>query len=134
MGARLPRHRGERRAAHPDGSRRAKSHRTLPHPPRGEVKWRAPRAHPGKDLPMTAARPLLLAALSASLGCATVSVQTEYDIKTDFSRLRTYDFITAVPGQEQAPSVRNPVVRGWVEAAIQRELAARGCSRVATGT
>ncbi|HEU4385504.1 MAG TPA: DUF4136 domain-containing protein [Anaeromyxobacteraceae bacterium] len=82
---------------------------------------------------MTATRPLLLAVLSASLGCATVNVQTEYDIKTDFSKFRTYDFITSVPGQEQAPSIRNPVVRGWVETAVQRELAARGCSRVSGG-
>lgn len=82
---------------------------------------------------MTAARPLLLAALSVGLGCATVSVQTEYDAKTDFAKFKTYDFITAVPGQEQAPSVRNPVVREWINAAIQRELAGKGCSRAPTG-
>ena len=82
---------------------------------------------------MTAVRPLLLAALSASLGCATISVQTEYDTKADFTRYRTWDFITAVPGQEQAPSVRNPMVREWINSAVQRELAARGCSRAPAG-
>lgn len=82
---------------------------------------------------MNAARPLLLAALSASLGCATISVQTEFDARTDFAKLKTYDFITTVPGQEQAPSVRNPVVREWINAAVQRELAAKGCSRAPTG-
>lgn len=82
---------------------------------------------------MTAARPLLLAALSGSLGCATISVQTEYDAKADFAKYKTYDFVTTVPGQEQAPAVRNPVVRQWINTAVERELAARGCSRAAAG-
>jgi hypothetical protein len=82
---------------------------------------------------MTATRPLLLAALSASLGCATVSVQTEYDAKADFARYKTYDFISAVPGQEQAPSVRNPVVRGWINTAVENELARKGCARAPLG-
>ncbi len=82
---------------------------------------------------MPATRPLLLAALTASLGCATVSVQTEYDAKTDFAKFRTYDFLTTVPGQEQAPPVRNPMVREWINAAIGRELAAKGCTRAPTG-
>lgn len=82
---------------------------------------------------MTAARPLLLATLAASLGCATVSVQTEFDARTDFAKFKTYDFVTSVPGQEQAPAVRNPVVRQWINAAVERELAARGLGRAATG-
>lgn len=82
---------------------------------------------------MTTARPLLLAALSTSLGCATFNVQTEYDRKAEFAKYKTYDFISAVPGQEQAPSVRNPMVRNWITAAIQREMALKGCTRAPTG-
>ena len=82
---------------------------------------------------MNAARPLLLAALSTSLGCAAFNVQTEYDRKAEFAKYRTYDFISAVPGQEQAPSVRNPMVRSWITAAVQRELALKGCTKAPTG-
>lgn len=82
---------------------------------------------------MTAARPLLLAALSTSLGCATFNVQTEYDPKANFAKYKVYDFVSSVPGQEQAPAIRNPVVRNWVTSAIQRELAGKGCTRASAG-
>jgi hypothetical protein len=81
---------------------------------------------------MPTVRALPLALLAAALGCAgsQVNVQTEFDPKADPARYQTYAWIASPPGPEQAPAARNPLVRGWIVQAVERELAAKGLRKV----
>jgi hypothetical protein len=75
-----------------------------------------------------------IAALCATLaGCATAKITTEFDPKIDYGAFKTYAWITAQPGPEQAPAIRNPTVQLLVKEAVDRELAGRGLARAGEG-
>jgi hypothetical protein len=84
---------------------------------------------------MPSARALPTVLVAAVLGCAgsQVSVQTEFDPKADLASYRTWAWIASPPGPEQAPAARNPLVRGWIVQAIERELSAKGLQKVDLG-
>jgi len=75
------------------------------------------------------------AALALSLaGCATLKVETEYVEGADFKKYRTFDFLTMVPGPEEAPVIRDPQVQARVRFFVERELLKRGFKKVPGGT
>ena len=75
------------------------------------------------------------AALLLSLaGCATLKVETEYVEGADFKKYRTFDFLTMVPGPEEAPLIRDPQVQARVRFFVERELLRRGFVKVPQGT
>jgi hypothetical protein len=77
----------------------------------------------------------VLAALCASLaGCAGARITTEFNPKLDYKTFRTYAWNPAMPGTEQAASIRNPAVYALVRDAVERELANKGLQRVDTGS
>jgi hypothetical protein len=80
-------------------------------------------------------RNALTAALLLSLaGCATLKVETEYVEGADFKKYRTFDFLTMVPGPEEAPLIRDPQVQARIRFFVERELVQRGFRKVPGGT
>lgn len=77
-------------------------------------------------------RILLLAAAAA--GCSTMKVETEYNPGAPFASYRTYAWITAQPGPEQPPPLRDPRIRSMIVGAVDREMAKKGMVRVQEGT
>ncbi len=69
--------------------------------------------------------------LAAALaGCSSLKVNTEYDPTAPYASYKTYAWLQTPPGPEQAPAIRNPIVREQVVAAVDRELAKKGFARV----
>jgi hypothetical protein len=77
---------------------------------------------------------LAAALLLALAGCATLKVETEYVEGADFRKYRTFDFLTMVPGPEEAPVIRDPQVQARVRFFVERELVKRGFQKVPGGT
>jgi len=71
----------------------------------------------------------MLLLFTALAGCSTMRIRTEYDPSAPFARYRTYAWIAAAPGPEQATPIRNPQIRARVVAALDREMAAKGLTR-----
>jgi hypothetical protein len=80
---------------------------------------------------MPSLRVTILALAAALAGCATVKIKTEYDPTAPYASYRTYAWISADPGPEQAPAIRNPQVRALVVKAVDREMKAKGLVLVA---
>src|SRR5512138_742077 len=68
----------------------------------------------------------ILALAAALAGCSSLKVNTEYDPTAPYPSYKTYAWLAAQPGPEQAPPIRNPVVRAQVQGAVDRELKAKG--------
>ena len=66
----------------------------------------------------------------ALAGCSSLKVNTEYDPTAPFPSYKTYAWNPRVPGPEEAPPIRNPVVRDQVVRAVDRELSAKGFTQV----
>jgi hypothetical protein len=66
-------------------------------------------------------------------GCATMKVQSEFNPKAPFESYRTYTWLKAAPGTEQAPAVRDPDLRARVIMEIDRELAKKGLTPAPEG-
>lgn len=66
-------------------------------------------------------------------GCAGVAVQTDYDPAKapQLASYRTYAWLEQPVSNEAR--VNNPIMRGVVQAAVERELAAKGLRRAAPG-
>ena len=71
---------------------------------------------------MASLRVTLLALAAALVGCSTVKIKTEFDPAAPYASYKTYAWITADPGPEQAPAIRNPEIRARVIRAVDREL------------
>jgi hypothetical protein len=70
---------------------------------------------------------LTILTLAAALaGCSSLKVSTQYDPTAPYPSYKTYAWVTAQPGPEQAPSIRNPVVKAQVQSAVDRELKVKG--------
>ncbi len=66
-------------------------------------------------------------------GCSTLTVETDYDLMSDFSRYKTYGWMPAPEGENiQAASIRKKV-GPLIEAAIERELKYRGFDKKKEG-
>ncbi len=79
---------------------------------------------------MISLRVSTLLAVAALAGCSSLKVNTEYDPTAPYASFKTYAWNPAPPGPEQAPAIRNPVIRDRVVAAVDRELGAKGFTRV----
>jgi hypothetical protein len=78
---------------------------------------------------MTRSRRLVAAALLAlAVAPARAGIEVTHDPAADFSRLRTFAWKS-----EAVVAADNPETQGWIVAAVERELAARGLSPVAAG-
>jgi hypothetical protein len=64
------------------------------------------------------------------VGCARMRATTDYDADFDFSSLRHYAWLPAVPGQRTDPRVHNDLIDARVRAAVDRALGARGFGQV----
>ena len=66
------------------------------------------------------------------LGCASVSVKTDYDQSVDFSGFKTYNWDSdhAIPGDALA---RDPILRKRIKKAVDQEFQAKGFERRDTG-
>ncbi len=79
---------------------------------------------------MRSLRVSILALAAALAGCSSLKVNTEYDPTAPYASYKTYAWVQTPPGPEQAPAIRNPVIRERVVAAVDRELATKGFARV----
>ena len=79
-------------------------------------------------------------ALSLAMGCANITVHTDYDETVDFARYRTYQWLEPplreASAEEQKPDdpfEQNTLLDQRVRRAVDRELASRGYREVAEG-
>jgi hypothetical protein len=75
---------------------------------------------------MPSLRLSMLLFFAALAGCSTMKIRTEYDPTAPFVKYRTYAWIAAPPGPEQAAPIRNPQIHARVVAALDREMASKG--------
>jgi len=75
---------------------------------------------------------LVLAALGT--GCSSVRTQYDFDPGTDFSAWRSYAWYPSGPLPTGDPRLDSPLLRGRIEAAVDRTLGARGYTLVQDGT
>jgi hypothetical protein len=80
---------------------------------------------------MPSLRVSMLALAAALAGCSSLKVNTQYDAAAPYASYKTYAWNPAPPGPEQAPAIRNPLVRDRVVADVNRELAKKGLAQVA---
>jgi Domain of unknown function (DUF4136) len=73
----------------------------------------------------------LLAVIAALAGCSTMKVHTEYDPQTAFPGYKTYAWNPTPAGPDQVPAARDPAVHAMIVAAIDREMARKGLTKVA---
>ncbi len=66
-------------------------------------------------------------------GCASVSVQTNYDQDVDFSSYSTYKWMPPQDGRGKRSPFDNSLNRKHIHNAVDRELAALGCTKTETG-
>jgi hypothetical protein len=71
-----------------------------------------------------------LALAAALAGCSTMKIRTEYDPQAPYRDFKTYAWLAAPPGAEQAAPIRNPEVRAQVVAIVDRELKKKGLTLV----
>lgn len=71
---------------------------------------------------------LCLAALILPAGCSTISVETDFDPDVDFSRFKTYSWVTHVK-QPEGRMMRDPLIRKHVQRAVENELEAKGYTK-----
>jgi len=69
---------------------------------------------------------LMAAALVAGSGCSSISVQTNYDPGADFAKYKTYSWL-------ETQQISSPFVRAHIEAAVDKQLQAKGLLRTDTG-
>ncbi|MEA2069507.1 MAG: DUF4136 domain-containing protein [Verrucomicrobiota bacterium] len=66
------------------------------------------------------------AALSLLTGCSSVSVSRDYDVSTDFSKLKTFAWQHEEQPQTGNPRIDNDLIDERVRAAVNAELMAKG--------
>jgi hypothetical protein len=78
---------------------------------------------------MRSLRLSLLVLAAAAAGCSSMQIRTEYDTAAQFKDYRTYAWVAAAPGPEEAPAIRDPQVYARVVEAVEREMARKGLVR-----
>lgn len=72
-------------------------------------------------------------ALLAAWACAPFHVQSDWDPQTDFSALRTWDWLDQAEEEPGHPLLRNPLLHDRIRRAVEDELVRRGHPRAAGG-
>jgi hypothetical protein len=75
---------------------------------------------------------MVAAALSAAAGCTTVRVSTDYDPRADLGTLHTYDWQSKKAEGARDPRLDNSLLDTRLRNAVDRELAARGMTKVSS--
>lgn len=71
----------------------------------------------------------------AAAGCATMNVNSYVDRDVDFMRYRTFDWGPADELPTGDPRLdKNPLFQDYMQGAVERQLAAKGLTRPASGT
>ena len=65
--------------------------------------------------------------------CSTVQVESEYDKQANFAALRTFRWVEAPPVAVGDPRIDDSVLQARVQAAVNRELEAKGLRRMDSG-
>jgi hypothetical protein len=74
----------------------------------------------------------IVVAMSLFVGCSSISVTSDYDPATDFSKLKTYQWLHS-KGAEDA-LVKNPLIGKRVEEGVKKALEAKGYTLDEIGT
>ncbi len=67
-------------------------------------------------------------------GCATMSVNSDWDTRADFSKLRTYAWTSESQPRTQDPRLNNTLLDSRIRNAIDQTLSDRGYQKIPTGT
>jgi hypothetical protein len=78
---------------------------------------------------MPSLRVSTLAVAVALAGCSSMRIRTEYDTSAQFAAYKTYAWLAAAPGPEEAPPIRDPAVHARVVEAVDREMGKKGLVR-----
>ena len=70
----------------------------------------------------------------ALVGCSTTQIRTDFDPRTSFRGLHTYQWIHQPVRTVRHPALNSPLVRARIENAVDGQLASRGYRRVDAGT
>ncbi len=76
---------------------------------------------------------LLLLVLSFTAGCSTVQVKSDFNPKTDFSRLKTYQWLKSNDKPSDDVRINNEFVINTIRAAVEKDLQTKGFTRVDNG-
>ena len=79
---------------------------------------------------MASPRLSILVLAAALAGCSSVSVNTQFDPTAPYASYKTYGWNPRMPGAEEAPPIRNPMIRQQVQSIVDRELAKKGFTLV----
>jgi hypothetical protein len=74
-----------------------------------------------------------IAVLSLFIGCSSISVTSDYDPATDFSKLKTYQWLHAKEAGDDALA-KNPLIGKRVEEGVKKALEAKGYTLDEIGT
>ena len=75
---------------------------------------------------MTSPRLSILVLAAALAGCSSVRVNTQFDPTAPYASYKTYGWNPRMPGPEEAPPIRNPMIRQQVQSIVDREMAKKG--------
>lgn len=68
--------------------------------------------------------------LTTIAGCSTMEINTDFDPRANFADLKTYDWLDEPRKPTGDPRIDdNPILEGRIQAAVDRELAAKGFVR-----
>jgi hypothetical protein len=73
---------------------------------------------------------LSLLVLSFVVGCSTIQVKSDFNPKTDFSRLKTYRWLNNQDKPSDDIRINNEFVINAVRAAVEKDLQGKGFTRV----
>ena len=76
---------------------------------------------------------LTLVSIIFMTGCSSISVETDYNRETDFSKYNTYRWIPHVKGTEANPLMNDPLIEGHVKNAVNAMMAINGFTRIEEG-
>jgi hypothetical protein len=68
------------------------------------------------------------------LGCASVNVSQDYDVDTDFSRLKTYAWQSRAAEKSAEGPAHNPLLESRIRKAVDRNLAQKGFRTAESGS
>ena len=77
---------------------------------------------------------IILMLLAIFFGCSSLKVSQDYNIVTDFSGLKTYDWQSGTQEKTGDLRVDNPLLHARIRKAVNRSLSEKGYQKVSLGT
>ncbi len=72
--------------------------------------------------------------ITSFAGCSTIEVSVDYDSSEDFSRFKTFAWLSRLQRPTGQPGIDNPLLESRVHAAVDDQMAAKGYARVSNGS